>query len=452
MAGRDDTPQLAKISEDHTIYAFAPIGSCPEIIFEEGNGIILKDTAGKKYIDFASGMVNVNIGYGRKELAEVAMAQMSKLSFAPAVRDTSHKAAIDCARKLVTLLPQGLNHIYFGCSGSDAVESAFKAARLYWRRQGKDKYKIICLHNSFHGLVYGTLSASGWGNMVMARKLEPLLPGFVHIPNYNCYRCAFGLVYPDCGTRCARFLAEVIEMEDEDTVAAFIAEPIQGAGGFIRPPSTYWSLIRQICTEHNILLIADEVMTGFGRTGTLFALEHWGVKPDIMAIGKGITSGYIPLSAMAITDPLFKGLPSHGFPQGSTYSAHPVSCAVAIKNMEILVQEKLTENASKVGVHIMNRLSAEFMALDCVGNVNGLGLMCGFELVSDKNTKAKFDPCKDVGGQVFKHARDQGIIVRRFGDWIGLAPPLIVTIEQADQVIETLKIVLVNIGKSLTSS
>ncbi|MEE9400156.1 MAG: aspartate aminotransferase family protein [Dehalococcoidales bacterium] len=445
MTVQDCTEELLRISRAHLIYSYTPIGSSPDIIFEDGNGIVLKDTRGKEYVDFGSGLVNVNIGHGRKELAEAAMAQMSKLGFTPSSRGTSHTAAILCAKKLVELIPEGLGRVFFCCTGSDAVDSAFKAARLYGRKQGKDKYKIISLHNSFHGYVYGTLSATGLGNGIMARSLEPLLPGFVHIPAYNCYRCFFGLEYPDCDTRCARFLAEAIEREDEDTVAAFIAEPIQGSGGFICPPPTYWPLVRNICTEHNVLLIADEIMSGFGRTGKLFAMEHWGVKPDIMAIGKGITSGYIPFSAMAVTDRVIEGLPTTGLPQGGTYSAHPVSCAVAIRNMEILVQEKLTENAAAVGEHIMNRLSSEFMQFDHVGNVNGLGLMCGFELVVDKDTRAKFDPAKAVGSQVLKRARDQGVLLRQFRDWLGLAPPLTVTLEEADRAIEVIKPIVSNV-------
>ncbi|MEE9611052.1 MAG: aminotransferase class III-fold pyridoxal phosphate-dependent enzyme, partial [Desulfatiglandales bacterium] len=230
--------QMAMIRQKHFIRGFAAIDSTPEIIFKEGSGTVIKDIRGKEYLDFASGLANVNIGHGRKELAEAAMCQMSNLGFAPALRDTSHVAAIECAEKLAEILPQGLDRLYFCCTGSEATESTFRLARMYWRNQGRNKYKIISLFNSFHGLTYGTLSATGWGNGILARQLEPVLSGFTSIPNFNCYRCSFGLEYPDCDTRCARFLAEIVEKEDEESVAAFIVEPVQGAGGFICPPST----------------------------------------------------------------------------------------------------------------------------------------------------------------------------------------------------------------------
>jgi adenosylmethionine-8-amino-7-oxononanoate aminotransferase len=430
---------LAKISRDHFICGSAPIGSSPKIIFREGKGVVLKDVNDNEYLDFSSGLANVNVGHGRKELAEAAMQQMSALGFSPALRDITHVASIECAQRLSEILPEGLNRVYFCCTGSEATECSFKLARMYWRNMGKNKYKVISLFNSFHGLTYGTLSATGWGNGTMTRNLEPVLSGFKRIPNYNCYRCSFGLEYPDCDTICARFLSETIEKEDAESIAAFIAEPIQGPGGFICPPPTYWPIVRKICTDHDILLIADEVMSGFGRSGKFFALEHWAVTPDIMAIGKGITSGYIPLSGMAVVDSVLDGLTEAGFPNISTYSAHPVSCAVASKNIDIIVQENLVDNSAKMGRYIKERLISELIDYKHVGNVNGMGLMCGIEFVADKRTKAKFSPEKGVGEKVFMSARDKGIILRRYEDWVGFAPPLTVTQKEADRAIDTVK-------------
>lgn len=443
---------LAKLDREHNIRGFFPTRAKARAIFREAQGIVLKDVQGKEYLDFASGVVNVNVGFGRSELSEVAMEQMTKLSYTPTLRGFTHTAVIECTKKLMELVPEGLDHFFYCCGGSEATDSAIKMARFYWRSKGKNKYKIISLYNSYHGVTYGALSATSIGNGAVWRNYEPLLPGFVHIPNYNCYHCPFGLEYPACDTKCARFLAEVIKSEDENATAAFITEPVLGTAGFVVPPPTYWPLVRKICTENNVLLIADEVMTGFGRTGKMFAVDNWDVKPDIMLMAKGITSGYLPFAAVAINSEVFKRLGDPGvtFSHAYSYSGHPVCCAVATRNMEIIIREKLAENAARVGKHIMDRLHSEFADLDHVANINGIGLMCGFEIVANKTTRAKFDVTKAIGAKLMKHINDAGVLVRTTApDWIGLAPPLTVTIEEADRVINILKPIVANVEELL---
>ncbi len=438
---------LAKVDREHNIRGFSILGTTPRVIFQEARGIVLKDVQGKEYLDFASGVVNVNVGFGRRELGEVAMEQMTKLNYTPTLRGFTHTAVIECTKKLMGLVPEGLDHFFYCCGGSEAADSAIKMARFYWRTKGKNKYKIISPYNSYHGLTYGALSATTAGNGQLWRKYEPLLPGFVHIPNYNCYRCPFGLEYPACDTKCARFLTQAIKNEDENATAAFMAEPVQGVGGFVVPPPTYWPLVRKICTENNVLLIADEVMTGFGRTGKMFAVDNWDVKPDIMLMAKGITSGYLPFAAVAISKEIFKqsATPDVPFLHAYSYSGHPVCCAVAT-----IIREKLAENAAKVGKHIVDRLHSEFANFSHVANINGIGLMCGFEIVANKATRAKFDTKKAVGAKLVERINDEGLLVRMSTpDWIGLAPPLTVTIEETDRAIDVLKPIVANVKESL---
>lgn len=415
-------------------------------VVEKGEGLMLTDTDGKEYMDFSAGLTCANLGYGRKELAEAAMDEMSKLGYFQTFSGIANRANIECAKKLKHLVPDGINHFFFASGGSDAVDSAFKFARLYWRRKGRGKYKIISLQNSYHGVSLGVACATTTMGSYSQIGAEPLVPGFLHAPYYYCYRCPFGLEYPSCDTRCARFLETMIEIEGEETVAAFVGEPVQGSGGEIPPPLTYWPLVRKICTEHNILLIADEVMTGFGRTGKMFAMEHWDVKPDIMTMAKGITGAYFPFSATGVIDEIFDTIaadPPAMLPIAYTYSGHPVGSAVAIKAMEIYEKEKLVENSAKVGKYLLDGLQ-QFMELPHVGNVHGLGLFCGIELVVDKATKAKTEP--GVIFEVGKCAREKGLLVRAYRDIVGLTPPLTCTTEEVDRALGILKPIIADIS------
>ena len=400
------TGELLKWDCEHLIHSMSPLGSTRGVVFDTAEGIILRDTEGKEYIDSCSQLVNVNIGHGRKEVIEAIVEQLGKLQYTTTYYGFTNTAAVLCAKKLAEITPPGLKHFFFTSGGSESVETAFKIARNYWHAKKPEKHKIISLYNCFHGVSFGTLSATNLGMGRLWKSFGPLVPGFLHIPSYYCYRCAFGMEYPGCRITCAEFLAETIENEGRDSVAAFIAEPVQGSVGMIDPPPEYWPKVRKVCSEMGVLLIADEVMSGFGRTGKLFAVENWGVIPDIMTMAKGITSGYIPFGAVAIADEIYREMQSRKTPffHGFTYSGHPVGAAAAIKDMEIIVDEKLADNAARMGQYALGRLKEEFLPLPGVGTVNGLGLMIGIEYVEDRETKSIPKNVLEISGKIQERA------------------------------------------------
>jgi len=413
--------------------AFAEQGSA--MIISEGHGLILKDVHGKEYIDALSGAICVNLGYGAEELPEAARDQMAKLSYLVNWSGFANTAAIEYADKLAKFTPDGLGRFFFANSGSEANESAYKIARFYWINQGKEgKTKILSRQHSYHGLNLASMSATG-----MERFHEgfgPLVPGFLRIPTAYCYRCPFGKNYPGCKLECAEALAEAIDREGEDTIAAFFAEPIHGTSGTIVPPPEYWPRVAQICKERNILLVFDEVMTGFGRTGKNFACQHWNVVPDMMLMSKGMISAALPLSGVAITEKVFDGMRGpNAFYHLYTCGGHPVSCAVAMKNLELIIKKKVVENSAKVGKYMLGRLK-ELGEYPHVGEVRGLGLFAAFEIVQDKKTRAA------DGGRAKKlvaDAKDRGLIVRVAGTAIQVAPPLIATEADINKIMDILK-------------
>jgi putrescine aminotransferase len=421
--------------------AFADRGSA--MIISEGHGLILRDVHGKKYIDALAGAICVNLGYGCEELPEVAMAQMAKLSYLMNWSDFANTAAIEYASKLAEFVPDGLARFFFANSGSEANESAYKIARYYWINQGKEsKMKIISRQHSYHGLNLASMSATGMERF--HERLGPLVPGFIRIPTAYCYHCPFGKEYPNCELDCAEALAKTIDQEGEDTVAAFVAEPIHGTAGTIIPPPEYWPRVVQICKERNILLILDEVMTGFGRTGKNFACEHWKFVPDMMLISKGMISAALPLSAVAISEKVFQGMRGpNAFYHLYTCGGHPVCCAVATKSLEILLKKNLVENSAKVGDYLLERLK-ELGGYPHVGEVRGLGLFAGFEIVQDKKRRA---PDRNLAKKLVAAARERGLIVRVAGTAIQVAPPLIATKADIDTIIDILKPVVAELAQ-----
>jgi adenosylmethionine-8-amino-7-oxononanoate aminotransferase len=445
------TGELLKWDCEHLIHSMSPLGSTRGVVFDTAEGIILRDTEGKEYIDSCSQLVNVNIGHGRKEVIEAIVEQLGKLQYTTTYYGFTNTAAVLCAKKLAEITPPGLKHFFFTSGGSESVETAFKIARNYWHAKKPEKHKIISLYNCFHGVSFGTLSATNLGMGRLWKSFGPLVPGFLHIPSYYCYRCAFGMEYPGCRITCAEFLAETIENEGRDSVAAFIAEPVQGSVGMIDPPPEYWPKVRKICSEMGVLLIADEVMSGFGRTGKLFAVENWGVIPDIMTMAKGITSGYIPFGAVAIADEIYREMQSRKTPffHGFTYSGHPVGAAAAIKDMEIIVEEKLADNAARMGQYALGRLKEEFLPLPGVGTVNGLGLMIGIEYVENKETKSIPKNVLEISGKIQERALQEGLFLRVYGNRVTLSPPLIINKDQVDKILTILKPILADLPKMI---
>jgi adenosylmethionine-8-amino-7-oxononanoate aminotransferase len=381
---------------------------------------------------------NVNIGHGRSEVAEAVFAQMRELEFVPVFFGMSHPPVIQLAETLAALGERKRPRVYFTTTGSEAVETAIKLARYYWRLLGRPgKYKILFRTHAYHGVTLGALSANG----IPAYRdpYGPLAPGFVQLPAPYCYRCELGLTYPGCNIACAAALEETIRQEGPETVAACIAEPVQGTGGVLVPPPEYFPMVSRICREHGVLFIADEIITGFGRTGRMFAVDHWGVDPDLMTIAKGVTSGYLPLGAACLTEAVYAPFEAadvtllHGF----TYNGHPAACVAALKNLEILVQERLVENAAAMGAYLRERLS-QLAERPYVGEVRSLGLLAAVELVADKASRHPFESSQKIGERVRDAARGHGLLCRAIGDSIALAPPLIISRGEVDQVVSAL--------------
>ncbi len=427
-------------------------------IFTRGEGAHLFDIEGKKYIDGTSGLWCVNVGYGQKSLSEAAYHQLNELPYTTLI--SSHIPAIELSEKINTSLGYRAL-IPYSNSGSEANEVAFKIARQYQSQKsnGHLRYKIISRYRAYHGNTLGALSATAQAGRSF--KYEPLLPGFVHIHPPYCYRCPYGQKYPDCNIECAKELATVINYEGEESVAAFIAEPIMSGGGVIVPPPEYLPMIAKICKEKGILLIFDEVVSGFGRSGKMFGFQHWDVEPDIITFAKGLTSGYLPLSATACKAAIFEEFKKedsgdHHFRHVSTFGGHPASCAVGIANIKLIHELELVEQAREKG-EFLQELLADLKDLPIVGDIRGKGLFIGIELVEDKKTKSPV--AESHLGEVIRLALERGVIIGKntstipkFSNVLILAPPLIVEKNDLVIIVQTLKELLSSLSKALNGS
>jgi putrescine aminotransferase len=435
--------ELIQWDADHIMHGAFPVGQTSGLVIESGEGIYFRDIKGKEYIDGTAQLTCVNLGYGQQEIVDAAYKQMQKLQYCTTFLGISNPPMIECGKRLAQLTPEGLDYFHFTSGGSESTETAYRLARFYWSNKGSQKFKIISLYDSYHGIALGSCSANGLGRGFFSRGAGPTIPGFIHIPNYHCYHCMMGLKYPGCGVACAHFLEEAIIREGADTVAAFVVEPEHGTAGSVAPPPEYFPIVSKICAKHDVLLVVDEVMTGFGRTGKMFAVEHWNIIPDIMTVAKGITAAYFPMGAVAINQKVHEALKG-GMLASYTYSGHPVGAAAAVKTMEIYVRDKVVENAAKVGKYAKGRLEAEFKPLPCVGDIGGLGLMLGIEIVSNKETRKPFPLEMNVIPKVLKQALEAGLWMRAAssriapGDRICFTPPLIITTEQIDRMIDIL--------------
>ncbi len=411
------------------------------LVFVKGEGATITDARGKQYIDGLAALWNVAVGHGRRELAEAAAAQMAELAFCNNYAGYSNVPAIELAEKLCQVTYPSMDAVFFANSGSEADEVAFKLARFYWYLKGKmEKVKIISRREGYHGGTLATTAATGMAPFW--RGFGPLDPTFVRVGTNYCYHCEWNLTYPSCGVYCAEAVEETIIREGADTVAAVIAEPVHGAGGVIPPVPEYFPKLREICSRHGVLFIADEVITGFGRTGKWFALQHWGVEPDIVTFAKAVTSAYIPLSGAVISREIHRTMldapPDQRFMHGYTNSAHPAACAVGLRNLRIIEDERLVENAAAMGErlqHGLNTLKEE----DGVGEVRGLGLMAAVELAEDVEKRRPFNIALNVGPRLVAAARDRGLVSRVRGDSYLLAPPLVITPEQVDGIVDILR-------------
>ena len=413
------------------------------LVFEEGQGIRLKDLSGKSYIDAMSGLWVVNVGHGRKELARVAAEQMSKVAYVNTFAYTT-PAAIDLASKLAEITPEGIERFFFVNSGSEAVETAIKMAQQWHYINGdKKRTKIISRRGSYHGATSMAMSVNG-SNYANRSPFEPLSPNARFIPGINCYHCPYEKTYPECNVFCARTYEDLINFEQPETIAAVIAEPISTSNGNFVPWPEYWQTLRQICDKYEILLIADEVINGFGRTGKWFGIDHFGIKPDIMTTAKGLSSGYAPIACTMTTRRVADAFASdkkNTFSHGITFGTHPVSCAVALRNVEILEAEDLIGNSEKTGAYLLAQLREMQTHHPIVGDVRGIGLQLQLELVKNRETREPFSREDDLQSKVGDRLIARGLLCRA-GASISIAPPLITNREDADEIVDILDGVL----------
>ena len=421
--------QLAELDKKHFLHPTSSIqqqqADGPAVIMKKGSGIYLEDIEGKRYIEGMSSLWNVNVGYGRKELAEVAKQQIEELSFSSTFSTYSHEPVIKLAAKIAEITPGDLNTVFFTSGGSESNDTAFKLVRYYWSLKGQpEKKKIVSRKSAYHGVAMGATSATGIPEFW---KMASVSPDFLHVDPFSIDE-----------------LKALIEREGPETIAAYIAEPVQGAGGINIPPENYFKEVREICDRYDILFIADEVITGFGRTGKMFGIENWDVLPDIMTIAKGISSGYVQLGGVVISErihqdlvELSEGTLFHGF----TYSGHPVACSVALKNIEIIENENLVENSREMGEELLKAFKMLEEEFPQMGNSRALGLLGAIEFYKDRETGERFEEKKAL--KLVPTALKNGLICRSviYGDTdaVVLAPPLITTKEQIQEIIDILR-------------
>jgi adenosylmethionine-8-amino-7-oxononanoate aminotransferase len=404
-------------------------------------GAMLYSDDGTEYIDGLSALWNVNIGHGRRELAAAAAAQMEKLDYASAYAGFSNEPAIRLAERIVGLAYGNMAAAYFTTGGAESNESAFKFARYYWKRMGKpEKVKIISRRYGYHGVTMAAMSATSLPGY--QKMFGPLVPEFFQVAPPYPYR------WPgngDAGIGAADDFERTVIAHGADTIAAIICEPVMGAGGVIVPPPTYFPRLREICDRHDILLIADEVITGFGRTGKWFALGHWGIEPDLMSFAKGVTSGYLPLGGVMVSKKIHQTIEDapmdEKFMHAATYSGHPVCCAVGLANIDVIERDGLVERAQVQGDRFRKGLRT-LETLPSVGEVRGIGMLAGIELVDDKSSKK---PAAGLGGKVVAEAAKRGLIMRQrgasdgppaSGDTLCLAPPLMTPEATLDRIVQ----------------
>jgi putrescine aminotransferase len=452
--------ELVKADQEHLIHPLHhPNDHREPVIYVRGRGAIVQDIDGHEYIDGLSGLWNVNVGHGRAELADAASAQMKELAYFSAYVGSSNIPAITLADRLIEITQGKMQAVFFTSGGAEANESAFKTARFYWKARGRsEKVKAIARQEGYHGVTLQAMSATKMGSYW--KMFEPRVPGFVHIQSCYPYRFEGAKTGETIGQAAARELEETILREGPDTVAAFIGEPIHGAGGVIYPTDDYWPRVREICTRHDVLLIADEVITGFCRTGRWFGLEHWNVKPDILSFAKGVTSGYLPLGGIMVTQPIKEVMdsvkPEDRWMHAYTYSGHPTCCAVALKNIEILERERLAENAEKMGARLLAGLKTAFGDHPNAGDIRGgKGLLAAVEFVDDKATKKNFGSDRKIASRLQSELMKRGVVTRTrpaagahpaSGDILFFAPPLVVSEAEIDRLVsassESVKAVL----------
>ena len=404
-------------------------------IVVEGDGIRVRDSEGRSWIDVNGGYNSVNLGYGRAEIAEAAYEQLLRSNYMPV--KTTTPPAIMLAEKLAELAPGSLSRSFLVSGGAEANEVALKMLRAYHRRRGETgRYKVISRKHSYHGST-GGVDWLGGGPESHRDDYEPAYPGMVYAPQPNPYRCEHGGESPsECAVRCAKAVEDLVRFHSPETVVAVIGEPV--ARGAVVPGDEYWPMVREICDRYGVPLIADEVVTGFGRTGRMFAVEHWGIVPDVMTVANGMVGSYLPLGAAIATKEVadrFAGK-DRVFRHTFTFAGHPVAAAAALKSIELIESERLAANAADVGGYFEDALDALMDKHPIVGDVRGLGLTLAVELVSDRKTKVGFSPEQDVPGRLNEKLRRRGLLYHASSEVLSIGPPLTITRAEVDEIVD----------------
>lgn len=436
-----NTQAIQALDAQHHLHPFTNTGALNQKgarIIEKAEGVYIWDSEGNKLLDGMAGLWCVNMGYGRKELADVAHSQMQELPYYNTFFQTSHQNAAELAKEIASITPHDLDHIFFANSGSEAIDTIVRLVRHYWCIQNKPyRNIIISRENAYHG---STLAGASLGGMSgMHQQGVPLVPGIEHIRQPYWYGEGGDMSEEEFGIECAKALEERILKVGPDNVAAFIGEPIQGAGGVIVPPANYWSEIQKVCNKYDILLVADEVICGFGRTGKWFGSDTFNIKPDIISMAKGLSSGYLPIAAVAVGGRISDALIAHDddFHHGYTYSGHPVSAAVALENIRLMKKENIIDYVGNdIGPYFQKALRERLGQHPLVGDIVGVGLIAGIALVKNKETKEFFADDIDVGTICRDHCFENGLIMRATGSRMVLSPPLVISHKEVDELVD----------------
>ena len=445
---KSKTDEIIQNNSDYTLYSWSKQKGLNPIAVKHAKGVYLYDYDGKQYLDFSSGLINVNIGHGNQRVTNAVMEQMKEVSYVTPGCVT--KARGDLGKKLATITPPGLNKTLFTTGGAEAIENAIKLARLYTGR-----HKILARYRAFHGASYGAMTAGGDPRKLPSDGQQ--MPNVIHIEDPFCYRCPWGKQPESCKRECVSHVQRVIEFEGPENVAAIIMEGESGTSGCLKYPPDYLSKLRAICDKHGILLIADEVMSGFGRTGKWFGMDNYNVVPDMIATAKGITAGYLPLGALILNDKIAKHFDDHVLWLGLTYSAHPVCCAAAVEVLQIYEDEGLIENAAAMGAYVELKMKDLMAKHPSIGDFRNTGLLGVIELVKDRNTREPMVPYNAkpeemiVMNKVAAKLKELGMYTFVRWNYIFIAPPLCVTKDQIDEGLAIISQALIIADQSIPS-
>jgi len=411
--------EMIHLSREYTFFSWSVQGTVNPIPIAGGEGVYFWDAEGKRYLDFSSQLMNLNIGHQHPKVIRAIQEQAAILCYAHPGFATEARGRL--GEKVAQVAPKGLKKTFFCLGGAEANENAIKIARLYTGR-----HKILARYRSYHGATHGAIALTGDYRRL---PVEPAMPGVVHFLDPHCYHCPFGWTRETCHRECIKHVEEVIKYEGPEYIAAIIMEGVTGTNGLIVPPHDYWPRVREICDKYGILLISDEVMSGWGRTGKWFAVDHWDVVPDMITTAKGLTSGYVPLGAVIVSEKIAQHFENNMLWCGLTYSSHPLACAAGLATIAVYEQEGLIDNAVKVGKYLGECLEKIKARHPSVGDVRYIGLFSALELVKDRESKQPNPAMAEIG----KFLRANGLFTFIFGPVLFVVPPLVINADQVDE-------------------